>query len=189
MIEIDKKKSEIRKKYLILRKNIVNKELKSEIIFSNLIQTEEYKNAKIIALYKSLETEVNTTKLIDYSINNGKVVALPRVVNNELMFYKISINDKLEKSKFGVYEPISNNENIINKDEIDLIIVPGICFDEEMNRLGFGKGFYDRYLYNCRSKFIGICFEEQILYNKILPVTKYDVKMPKIITDKKVFSR
>ena len=188
MNEVDKKKSEIRSKYLKIRKSVLDKKKKSLDICTKLILTEEYQNSKIIALYKNLETEVDTNQLIEVSVKNGKIVALPRVENDNMVFYKInSLNDKLEKNEFGIYEPISNIENIINKDELDLVIVPGICFDKNMNRLGFGKGFYDKFLFNSKSKILGICFEEQVLCDENIPSTRYDVKMQKVITDKKVY--
>ena len=188
MNEVDKKKSEIRSKYLKIRKSVLDKKKKSLDICTKLILTEEYQNSKIIALYKNLETEVDTNQLIEVSVKNGKIVALPRVENDNMVFYKInSLNDKLEKNEFGIYEPISNIENIINKDELDLVIVPGICFDKNMNRLGFGKGFYDKFLFNSKSKILGICFEEQVLCDENIPFTRYDVKMQKVITDKKVY--
>ena len=110
------------------------------------------------------------------------------MVNNELKFYKIkSLKEKFIKSNFGVEEPIENEINYINQKDIGLIIVPGICFDKEKNRLGFGKGYYDRYLQNENINTIGICFEEQIVEN-IIPTTEYDVAMKKIITDKKIYN-
>ena len=74
-----------------------------------------------------------------------------------------------------------------HKNDIDLVIVPGVCFDKEKNRIGFGKGYYDRFLQNANINTIGICFEEQIVENRI-PITEYDVKIKKIITDKKIYN-
>ena len=182
------KKEELRKKYILIRNRVENKTQKSEIISEKIQEQIEYKNAKIIALYKNLKSEVSTEKLIEDSINLGKCVALPKVVNNELKFYKIkSLKEKFIKSNFGVEEPIENEINYINQKDIGLIIVPGICFDKEKNRLGFGKGYYDRYLQNENINTIGICFEEQIVEN-IIPTTEYDVAMKKIITDKKIYN-
>ena len=177
------KKEELRKKYILIRNRVENKTQKSEIISEKIQEQIEYKNTKIIALYKNLKSEVSTEKLIEDSINLGKCVALPKVVNNELKFYKIkSLKEKFIKSNFGVEEPIENEINYINQKDIGLIIVPGICFDKEKNRLGLGKGYYDRYLQNENINTIGICFEEQIVEN-IIPTTEYDVAMKKIITD------
>lgn len=180
-------KDNLRKKYLILRKSILDKDNKSKIIANKLINTKEYINAKTIALYKNLDSEVNTNELIDYSLKLNKVVILPKVINNDLYFYKYNIKDKLIKSNFGVLEPIDNINNLVNINNIDLIIIPGICFDKYKNRLGFGKGYYDRYLMNKNIKKIAICFDEQILKEDIIPTNKYDIKMDIIITDKNIY--
>ena len=177
-------KQSLRKKYLEIRNNISNKDAKSNIIFNQIINLKEYQNAQIIAIYKNLKSEVNTNKLIDYSLSIGKTIALPKVTNANMKFYKIENNSELLKSNFGVLEPIANDDNYISKDNIDLIIVPGICFDKNKNRLGFGKGYYDRYLLNTKIKKIGICFNEQII--DIVPTSKYDIKMDLIITDREI---
>lgn len=170
-------KEELRKKYKEIRNNIKDKDIKSNIIKNKIINTTEYKNSKVIALYKNLNTEVYTNELINYTLNDNKIVVLPKVKDNTLVFYKTD-NKSFTKSKYNIYEPIETD--IV--DNIDLFIVPGICFDKYKNRLGFGKGYYDRAL-KTNSKKIGICFEEQIYDNKI-DTNEYDIKMDKVITDK-----
>ena len=83
-------KDELRKRYLLIRNKIENKKEKSKMITEKIINTEEYKKAKVIALYKNLPSEVDTSELINYSINMNKIVALPRVKENKMFFYKIS---------------------------------------------------------------------------------------------------
>ncbi len=172
-------KQELRTKYLKIRNDISNKDIKSDIIFNKIINTSEYQSANTVALYKNLISEVDTNKLIDYTLTIGKTVSLPRVEDNNLNFYKVDKQTILIKSNFGVFEPISNQ--VIPKENIDLIIVPGVCFDKNNNRLGFGKGYYDRYLMNTKMKKIGICFIEQLTNN--IPADSNDVKMDLIITD------
>lgn len=184
MDEILIKKQELRKEYIQIRNNILDREIKSKIITNKIIEGSEYKNAKTIALYKSFGTEVDTNRLIEYSIKLEKVIALPKVINNELKFYKIkSLQENFIKSKFGVEEPIENEANYIEKLKIDLVIVPGLLFDKENNRLGYGKGYYDKFLKDSNLKTIAICFKEQILKDNILPITSEDIKVQKIITD------
>ena len=136
-------KEVLRKKYISIRNNIQNKEEKAKIITRKVIADEMYKEAKIVALYKSLASEVSTEELIRQALLDGKIVALPRIYFDDLRFYKISLDDSFNKSNFGVEEPEEKEENFINKDQIDLVIVPGVCFDKNKNRMGFGKGFYD----------------------------------------------
>ncbi len=179
-------KKEIRGKYKIIRNNIKNKEEKTLVIKEKLINLEKYKKSKIIAIFKSFGSEINTTEIIDHSLNNGKVVILPKVVENNLKFYKISNNEIFVKSKFGIDEPIPEEENLVQNDLIDLIIVPGLSFDKEKNRLGYGGGYYDRFLSNVNCMKIGICYEEQI-YEGDLPAEKTDIKMDLIVTDKNIY--
>ena len=74
-------------------------------------------------------------------------------------------------------------DNLIPNDEIELIIVPGVCFDLKRNRLGFGGGYYDRFLENKNMNIIGICFDEQLSKDEFIPANETDIKMNKIITE------
>ena len=183
-------KNELRKKYLEIRKCIKNSKEKSRVIEDLVINTEEYRKAQVVALYKALSSEVNTDYLIEHSLNLGKIVCLLRVEDESIVFYMVnSLNDELEFSKFGVLEPKKDKEKIVPKEAIDLAIVPGVAFDEKCNRLGFGKGYYDRFLSLSDIDTIGICFEEQVLKNGRLPVDKYDISMNSIITEDRVIAR
>lgn len=179
-------KKSIRLEYINIRNKIDNKDIKSNIIFNKIIKDKDYINSKYIALYKSLNSEVDTNKLIKYSLDLGKIVLLPRVVDDNLYFYKITYNEKLEVSKFGVEEPLNNIKNLISSDIIDLVIVPGVVFDYNKNRLGFGRGYYDRFLKDLDAITIGICFDEQ-LSNKLI-VDEFDVPVQKVITNKRTIS-
>ena len=97
------------------------------------------------------------------------------------MFIKIDNNTLYEKSSIGVLEPIGD----IFTGIIDLIIVPGLVFDKKLNRLGFGMGYYDKYLNSHNIYKIGLCFNEQIV--DFVPVESHDIKMNMIITKKRVY--
>lgn len=188
MKEIIKRKQRLRRKYILIRNSVQDKIKKSELIMNKIIEENSYKNARIVALYKNFKSEVDTTKLIKYSIDIGKTVVLPKVVDNELKFYQINSSENvLIKSKFGVEEPIGNEKDYVAKEKIDIVIVPGLCFDKEKNRLGFGKGYYDKYLINTELTTIAICFDEQILEETTIPITNGDVKIQKIVTDIRVY--
>lgn len=174
-------KEKLRKKYIGVRNKIVNKEKKSLIISKKVIDNNYFINAKVVALYKSLKSEVNTDYLINYLLEKGKIVLLPRVVLDNIVFLKYSNGDVLEKSKFGVMEPAYNLKNIFDDIKIDLIIVPGVAFTSDGNRLGFGKGYYDRFLSRCKKRSIGICFKEQLC--SFIPTDRNDYKLDEIITD------
>ena len=170
----------LRKSLIDIRKNILDKDLKSTIIVHKIINMEVYTRSKIIALYKSLKDEVNLEYLINYSLNSGKIVLLPRVMKNNLIFIKIDFNTEYDKSNFGVVEPCYDINNVYNGD-IDLIIVPGVGFDKDNNRIGYGKGYYDRFLLDKDIYKIGVCFKDQLMDH--IPSDINDVKMNNVITD------
>ena len=184
MYEILAEKQKLRKKYKKIRDAIPNRLNKSVVITDKIIENTYYKQSKVIALFKNFGSEVNTDKIIEHAISVGKIVVLPRVENDELKFYKIkSLNDNFLISKLGIEEPICNENNYVENKEIDLFIVPGLCFDREKNRLGYGKGYYDRILNKTNAKSIAICFKEQILKDELLPIIDTDVKVQTIISD------
>ena len=169
-----------RKEMLLVRKNITDKKKKSTIIVDKIIKLDVYKKSHIIALYNSMINEVDTSLLIENALQN-KVVLLPRIINNEMKFIEINNDTKYENNKLGFKEPIGN----IYNNKIDLIIIPGIAFDRNLNRLGFGKGYYDKYLFNKDIYKIGICFDEQVLVS--LPIDSHDIKMNLVITEKEFY--
>ncbi len=178
-------KSVLRKKYLEIRKNITDKDIKSNEIFNRLIQLEEFNNANVIAFYYPLRSEVNTLRMIKYSLENNKTVLLPKVIGEYMVFYKINSFNNLKKSNFGIMEP--EGGIIFDKNSIDLIVLPGVCFDRNLNRIGFGKGYYDRYLEGYIGQTIGLCFEEQISEEEI-QTSENDIKLKYIITEKNIYS-
>ena len=180
-------KQEIREEFKRIRKNIKDKGNKSSIICDKILKSEFYKNSKVIGLYSSILGEVDTLRLIETALKDGKIVGLPKVCNKELKFYRISkIEDLISGGAFIIKEPKENRENLIDKNNIDLMIIPGICFDKAKNRVGFGKGYYDRYLINADNIVkVGICFEEQLTV-ELIPADDFDINMDKIITDKEI---
>ena len=172
-------KKELRKKSLIRRKNIPEKEFKSNVIYNEIINSEEYNNANTIAIYNSIENEVDTRGIISYSFLKGKTILLPKIVNEDMVFMKVDKNTKYQYSKYGIAEPISGE--IYDSSKIDLFIVPGVAFDIRGNRLGYGKGYYDRYLIGTEATKLGLAFEEQII--NYIPTDDNDVQMDIIQTE------
>ncbi len=175
-------KDELRKYLIEKRKEIINKKELSTIIVNKIIDLDIYKKAKVIALYKSMKDEVDTNFLISNSLKEKKVL-LPRIINNQIHFIVINKNTLYEKSNIGVLEPLGE-EYCGN---IDLIIVPGIAFDKNLNRLGFGMGYYDKYLSNIDIYKIGICFDNQIV--ELVPTNDLDIKMDMIISENRVYRK
>lgn len=122
---------------------------------------------------------MDTIKLIEYSLEIEKQVAVPKCEGDIIRFYQIKSIEELKEGAFGVLEP--DNNNLVTNFENSICFVPGVCFDKENNRLGYGKGYYDRFLSNYEELKIGLAYKE-CLCDKI-EVDKYDVKLDKIIME------
>ena len=168
-----------RQETLLLRKEINNKKRKEQEILKKLLANKTLQESENILIYLSIENEVSTWDLLDELWKLGKNVYVPRIENNEMNFYQISSLKELKLGKFKIMEPITSlkYENI----KRDCIIVPGLLFDKEGNRLGYGGGYYDKYLANKNLYKIGICFSN-FLVNKI-KTEEHDIKMDLIICE------
>lgn len=161
---------------------------KSSLIFNHLSTLEVFKHSKSIALYSPILKEVRTELIFDMSIHLEKEVYFPRVNSSSLNFYRVYDLEQLKPGEFGVMEP---EPDLVKADiqNIDLFIIPGLAFDEFGNRLGFGKGYYDRALMNIpHYKKVGLAYSFQLLDS--VPVDENDCGVGLIITEKGiVFSR
>ena len=175
-------KEELRKEIINIRKNISNKEELSKIIINKLINLDIYKKSKVVALYNSLKDEVDTNYLINESMKE-KTILLPRIIDNKMIFIKVNKHTKFLQSTFKVQEPIGEEY----QGNIDLIIVPGVAFDNKLNRMGYGMGYYDKYLSNKDIYKIGICFDSQFV--NLVPTNELDIKMDMVITNNKIFTK
>lgn len=186
MIDIENKK--------LIRKNIIKKrddinrvgkeKLENEII-AKFINGDEYKNAKIIFSYIGFGSEINTKVIIKDALNKGKVVYVPKVKGREMLLIKIDSLENLVTSSYGILEPIGDKSDLdVNK--LDLIIMPGVAFDKMKNRIGYGGGYYDRFLINKNIKAhkIALAYDFQILEN--IKVEEHDIKVDKIITERRI---
>ena len=153
----------------------------SEKICNRLVKTDAFKNAQCIAIYWGLKDEVQTSGIIEEWCNKKRIV-LPVIHGNDICFHAFTGKEKLKKGVYEIQEPTSGDT--IPHDNIDLFIVPGVAFDRNCNRLGRGKGYYDRYLTGINKPMIGICFDFQLIDS--IPTEKHDVKMTMVITEKVV---
>ena len=179
-------KEELRSSMKAVRKRIENREERSGRIADLLLNSELYKQSDTIAMYRSMGSEVDTSRMLQAAAEDGKIVVLPRVEGDSLVMYRYAPGDTLEVSSFGVKEPIADESRKAVPEKISLVIVPGLCFDKDKNRLGYGKGYYDRFLSGCPAKRIGVCFEEQLLEKGAVPANENDIKMDHIITEERI---
>jgi len=154
---------------------------KSRVITEKLLRTKVFKKAKILMCYIALKGEVDTKAMIKEARRAGKVVTVPVCKKDRAAIVPCILDDKagLKKGPYGVVEPAVKTHVALK--DIDLVIVPGVAFDKKGNRLGRGKGFYDRFLkkINCRTETVGLAFRYQILPS--LPASSHDVRVKKII--------
>ena len=151
-------------------------EKESSILAEKLVQTEEYKRAKNVMLYYPLEKEVNLLSLLNDETKN---FYLPRIKVESLECCKYSSGDELCESCFHTLEPTCN---ACSKQEIDLVIVPALAVDKNNYRLGYGGGFYDRFLKDFKG-FKIVCIPEELIVENVYP-EKHDVKIDLIISSK-----
>lgn len=163
----------------MIRNNILERDIKNEIIFDKVINNELVKKAKLILIYVSFNREVDTLKLIEYFLTNNYLVAVPKIENNIMNFYYIDSLDKLVKGYYDILEPVTKD---MVKDFNDAAcITPGICFSKNGYRIGYGKGFYDQFFLNHNVYSIGLCYKECLLDN--IPNESHDQKVSEVITD------
>lgn len=190
-------KDEIRVKLRRVRDNLSQEEkmVKSKAIHACLVESIEYQFSDLILAYVSFRNEVDTTMLIRQALSDHKKVYVPKVENPVMEFYEIKSLEELHLSAMGILEPLGSEESrfVIDSFKGDnpkkLMLLPGLAFDEKGNRIGYGAGYYDRYLAkqgeDCFIK-IGLCYEFQRLQE--IETHKFDIKMDKIITPKDVIS-
>lgn len=172
------KKEFLRKKYKEKRDNIKNKVTKDNLIYQKVINNKDILSSKTLLIYISINSEVDTIKIINYFLNT-KNIAVPKIIDNNMYFcYVTNLND-LTPGKYNIPEP--TNENIVTDFDNAICIVPGICYDKKNYRVGYGKGYYDRFLSKNKIKTIGLCYKECMIEK--IDNDKYDYKIDEVITD------
>ena len=175
-------KNELRKKFKIYRKTL-NTKILSQKIKENLVNIPEYINAKNIMTYYSLADEVST---LDYFSDTTKTWFLPKIDGDNLLVLRYDKN-KLMKNRYNIYEPIENTAN--NPQNLDLVIIPAIAVDWNGYRLGYGKGYYDRFLKNLNDSVIKVTLVFSDLFVKDVCPEKHDIKCSIVVTDKGVYRK
>ncbi|NDV68174.1 5-formyltetrahydrofolate cyclo-ligase [Dysgonomonas sp. 25] len=181
MENIAAEKQQLRKKISKLKEGYTDAcllELSGNII-SRLEVFEPFVSASRIFIYNNMPKEVATSGFIKKWIDK-KEFYLPVTDKNTMFLRKYTSDSVMTKSAYGIWEP--EGENISDISGIDLIIVPGVAFDKKMNRLGYGKGYYDRFLPETTAPKVGLCFGFQLFDS--IPNSAWDVKMNYIITEK-----
>lgn len=180
-------KSLLRKKCLKIRKSLTEEqvELKSREIHKKLFHLPEFINAKVIHTYVSIEkmNEVSTREIIQYSFDQQKRIVVPKMEREGVLtHHEINSIDDLEKNNWGVGEP--RVANLFPTEKLSIVIVPMVAADYLKNRLGYGMGFYDRFLSSINTYNVGLAYD-CLLSKNTLPVEAFDKKMDVILTESK----
>ncbi|MBS4194686.1 5-formyltetrahydrofolate cyclo-ligase [Lederbergia citri] len=181
-------KKTIRKSYKDELKSLdrITYEHWSYMIANELFLTDEWKNAETIGITVSHFPEVDTWQIIRRGWEAGKKIVVPKCYpsENKMEFRQITAFDQLETVFFGLFEPKEAKTMKVENDEIHLLIVPGLVFNREGFRVGFGGGYYDRFLTGFNGATISLCFSMQI--SEKLPIENHDIPVGKIITEEEV---
>ncbi len=182
-------KSDIRKLYKqkrsVLTLNQVEK-MSSEIQ-KNILSLPQYEVCKNLFIFVNYGNEVVTRGIINDALSKDKGVAVPYMTGkpHEMVFLKIDGTDNLVENKYGILEPIFDRKNIVNSDKNTFIIVPALVLDSNKNRMGYGGGYYDKYLseneYLCS---VGVAYDFQMTEN--VPTDENDVTLDIVVTNKEI---
>ena len=161
----------------------------SATIIEKLKEQEEYQQAQTIHCYVSINKrrEVETHALIQEMLRRGREVVVPITNINEgtLSHIQLQSFDDLVENRWGVLEPKMGSE--VSPNELDLVIVPMVGADKNCNRIGYGKGFYDRFLNDVSCLTIGLIYDKNIVEQ--IPVEDFDVPLDKVITEKRILKK
>jgi len=191
MVELDntirKEKENLRSQILekLRSKDPQERLTESREIKRRLFQEESFQRAKCIMFYASKEYEVDTTDMIEGALSLGKRVVLPVTETQKKRLIPSEIKDPkadLTKGAFGIYEPKREKMKAVDLKDIDMIVVPGVVFDKKGNRIGHGKGYFDRFLKSLPKKIptIALAFRCQLLER--IKTLSWDVSVTKVIT-------
>ena len=184
-------KEVLRQKMLKKRSNVTKSKIleKSNQIKKRLFKIKEFNQASAILFYISYDNEVYTHNMIKECLSSGKHVIVPITSkeNRSLILSKLENWEDLELGAYGILEPRKEYVKEFSLDVIDLIVIPGVAFDERGYRMGHGMGYYDDLLVNStKAIHIGLAFEFQLVDE--IPIEYHDMKVDKIVTEERIIN-
>ncbi|MDD5435325.1 MAG: 5-formyltetrahydrofolate cyclo-ligase [Nitrospira sp.] len=185
------KKKEIRREVLKIRDALPLEEkiLRSRKICDRLLNLKEFQHAKVVQFFLNTKSEVITEDAVRETINSGKIVVVPVVDKRHGRIFLSRLHDhekELCLTAHGITEPMPEFHREVQLRDIELMVMPGVAFDVNGHRLGYGAGYYDRLLEDEKSRpyLVALSFELQMVED--IPVGNHDVKMDKIITEERI---
>ena len=172
------------RKHLLEKRDAISDEFRnisSSKIYQNLKQVDSYINSHNIACYFSIGSEIDTYDIMLGILEQGKNMLLPKIVDNNLEFYVVPNLEKLEKGAFDIMEP---KDSCKKAEKIDCVLVPTIGISKLGDRLGYGRGYYDKFLSSTGALKISLTYSKQII--KSIPSESHDIKIDLIITEDEI---
>ena len=190
MDELTLKKDELRRQAISYRKSLGAETKKSfdKKIENKLLNMWQYCETNVILIYTPVSSEINTFGIIGQALRDNKRVFLPKSIVPEcsLDFYEIDGTDSLTDGLFGIKEPEAVPSKKLSDFGKGLCVVPGLVFDRQGNRIGYGKGFYDRFLADFKGETVGLCYQENL--KEEIAKGEHDVKINTVITENEIIN-
>ena len=194
MVEIRKQKTKLRESYIEKRRNLTVEE-KTDLdnqVCKKVISSNTYKNADIVLAYMPKEDELDITYVLEKTLSDGKRLALPNCdpETRDMDFYFVKDLSELEKGHYNILEPSENNELYTDEKFIKenvICIVPAIVYDRKGFRIGYGGGYYDRYLSTFKGLKVGVAYFDHII-NEV-PKGKFDFAVDVLISERGVYAK
>ncbi len=191
MTTLKEEKKKLREELLILRNEIPEDERKAaeNTVVMKLLSLASFRFAETVLLYYPIKGEMDILAVANEAIKEGKKVAFPHcdTGSSTMTYHIVSSLDELKEGSYGIPEPPSELPVYTpSKDKNDLIIIPAVCFDRHGYRVGYGKGYYDRYLNDFGGTAVGVTFHR--LLRSSVPRGRFDKQVSLIITEKGAFS-
>ncbi len=178
-------KKYIRKRLINKREALTEEERKrlSEGIVKNLLSLRSLMEADKVLMFCPHRGEPDITPLFSWALQKGKILLLPKVEGQELKLIRVEDYTNLSPGAFCILEPLEGDE--VSPEEVGLSLIPGVAFDKEGYRIGYGKGYYDRLLGRIGGLRVGVCYEFQILEE--VPRDDWDMPVDLVVTEEKIY--
>lgn len=181
------RKEEIRRFAHAARRAVPDKDGLSRRITNHLLSLDEYQAAGTILFYVDVRDEVRTQEVLASAVRSDKQIVVPYCVENQLKLFSLASMDEMEAGAYRIPEPRAELRSLPEKrvavEQLDLILVPGLAFDRQGGRIGYGKGYYDRLLAAARrdTLLVALAFDCQIFDG--VPMQSHDIYMDAVITE------
>ncbi|MFN3946948.1 MAG: 5-formyltetrahydrofolate cyclo-ligase [Aquificaceae bacterium] len=178
-------KKELRRIYINKRESLSQEEREalSKRIVDRILELKEIKGAKKVLLFCPIRGEPDITPLFSWVLKEGKRLVLPKVEGENLKLIEVEKEKELSIGAFCIPEPKEGKE--VSPQEIEFSLIPGLIFDKEGYRIGYGKGYYDKLLDRLKGKRVGVCYDFQVVER--LPRDSWDKPVDWVLTEKKLY--